>query len=472
MTQVDAVVVGAGPNGLAAAIRLAQAGCAVLLVEGKDTLGGGMRTLEVTEPGYRHDICSAIHPLGLASPFLQQLPLADYGLEWIHPQAPVAHPLDGGRAAIIEHDFDATAETLGPDGAAYRRLMAPFAHHYDRLLADFHGPLRLPPYPLMMARFGVVAPLPAVTLARLAFRGEEARAAFAGIAAHSTQPLERMATGAAGLLLGAAAHAGGWPLAKGGSQTISDALAAHFVELGGTIQTGWMVTDIAELPPAEMVLFNVIPRDLLTIMGDRLPARYRRQLENFRHGPGVFKIDYALSEPVPWANPAVARAGTVHLGGTLAEVADSERQMWNGTPPERPYVLVAQQSLFDATRAPEGRHTLWAYCHVPHGCTVDMTQAIEDQIERFAPGFRDCVIARATRDPAQMEAYNPNYIGGDVGGGVLDLPQIFTRPAVRPSPYSTPVDGVYLCSSSTPPGGGVHGMCGFYAAEAALRHHA
>ncbi|MGF1506816.1 MAG: phytoene desaturase family protein [Anaerolineae bacterium] len=350
--------------------------------------------------------------------------------------------------------------------------MAPFAHHYDRLLADFHGPLRLPPYPLMMARFGVVAPLPAVTLARLAFRGEEARAAFAGIAAHSTQPLERMATGAAGLLLGAAAHAGGWPLAKGGSQTISDALAAHFVELGGTIQTGWMVTDIAELPPAEMVLFNVIPRDLLTIMGDRLPARYRRQLENFRHGPGVFKIDYALSEPVPWANPAVARAGTVHLGGTLAEVADSERQMWNGTPPERPYVLVAQQSLFDATRAPEGRHTLWAYCHVPHGCTVDMTQAIEDQIERFAPGFRDCVIARATRDPAQMEAYNPNYIGGDVGGGVLDLPQIFTRPAVRPSPYSTPVDGVYLCSSSTPPGGGVHGMCGFYAAEAALRHHA
>ncbi len=467
--RYDAVIVGAGPNGLAAAITLARAGRSVLVIEGKETVGGGTRSCELTLPGFVHDICSAIHPLGVASPFFRDLPLADYGLAWVFPPAALAHPLDDGTAILVERSVAATAAQLGPDAGAYRRLLGALAADWRHVLAEMLGPLRFPRHPLSMVRFGLPALLPAASLARTLFRGERARALFAGMAAHAMLPLTWPGTAAFGLMLGALAHAVGWPMARGGSQAIADALAAHLRRLGGEIVTGRPITAISDLPPAAAVLFDVTPRQLEQIAGGRLPDAYRRKLRGYRYGPGVFKVDYALDGPAPWRAAACLQAGTVHIGGTLDEIAVAEAAIWRGEHPERPYVLFVQQTPFDPTRAPVGQHTAWAYCHVPHGSTMDMTARIEAQIERFAPGFRDRILARSTRHAAAMEAYNPNYIGGDINGGVQDLRQLFTRPVARLDPYTTPVKGLYLCSSSTPPGGGVHGMCGYWAAQSALR---
>ncbi len=465
----DAIVVGSGPNGLAAAITLARAGRAVLVIEGRDTVGGGMRTAELTLPGFRHDICSAVHPLGVASPFFRSLPLEEHGLRWIQPDAPLAHPLDHGQAIVLERSIDATAAYLGRDGAAWRRLIEPLAEQWEGILADLLGPLRAPRHPLPFARFGAGAILPAAVLARTWFRGPRARALFAGLASHSIMPLGKPVTAAYGLMLGLLAHGVGWPMPAGGSQSIADALASYLRSLGGEIQTGCWVQSLAELPPASAYLFDITPRDLLRIAGDALPAGYRRSLSRYRYGPGVFKLDYALDGPIPWRNPAVGRGGTVHVGGTLAEIVASEQDAWQGRHAERPYALVVQPSLFDPSRAPAGQHTAWAYCHVPNGSTVDMSAAIEGQIERFAPGFRDRILARRAMNAAQLEQYNPNYVGGDINSGVQDLFQHFTRPAVRISPYTTPNPRIFLCSSATPPGGGVHGMCGYWAGQAALR---
>jgi phytoene dehydrogenase-like protein len=465
----DAVVVGAGPNGLAAAITLARAGCSVLLIEARETIGGGTRTAELTLPRFVHDICSAIHPLGVGSPFFRGLPLDQFGLEWVFPSAELAHPLDNGPAVVIERSVQTTAQHLSTDARAYRTILGPLVSQHDRILREFLGPLRLPRYPLTLAHFGLLALWPASTLAKLAFRNERTRAVFAGMAAHSIMPLEWPTTAAFGLMLTILAHAVGWPMARGGSQKITNALAAYLGSLGGKIETGRTVQTLDELPTARATLLDITPRQLIRIAGERLPSGYRRALERYRYGPGVCKIDYALDGPIPWRDPECCRAATVHLGGTLAEIAVGERAIWRGEHPEKPFVLLAQHTLFDPSRAPTGKHTAWAYCHVPHGSTVDMTAQIEAQIERFAPGFRELVLARHVRTAQQYERYNPNYIGGDINGGVQDLTQLFTRPVARLVPYSTPLKGIYLCSSSTPPGGGVHGMCGFFAAQAALR---
>jgi phytoene dehydrogenase-like protein len=465
----DAVIVGAGPNGLAAAITLARAGRSVLLLEAKETIGGGTRSAELTLPGFVHDICSALHPLGVASPFFRDLPLARYGLEWIFPPATLAHPLDDGTAVLVQGTVEQTAANLGPDAAAYRRLMGPLVAGWQGLLDDILGPLRLPSHPVRMARFGLVGLLPAATLARTAFRGERARAVLAGMASHAMMPLTAPATAAFGLVLALVAHAIGWPMARGGSQRIADALGAHLRSLGGEIVTGHPVRSWADLPRARAILFDTSPRQFVQIAGEQLPAGYRRALSRFRYGPGVFKADYALDGPIPWQAEECLSAGTVHVGGTLEEIVAAEAAPWRGEHPQRPFVLVAQQSLFDTARAPEGKHTVWAYCHVPHDSNEDMTARLEAQLERFAPGFRDRILARHTVTAAGMEAYNPNYVGGDINAGVQDLRQLFTRPVARPDPYTAPAQGLYLCSSSTPPGGGVHGLCGYYAAQAALR---
>lgn len=466
----DAVIVGAGPNGLAAAITLARAGKSVLVLEAKETIGGGTRSAELTLPGFVHDICSALHPLGVASPFFRDLPLADYGLEWVFPPASLAHPLDDDSAVLVEGSVAATAANLGPDAARYRRLMGPLVAGWQGLLGDVLGPLRIPRHPMLMARFGLAALLPAATLARVAYRGDRARAVLAGMASHAMLPLSTPVTAAFGLVLGLVAHAVGWPMARGGSQRIADALGAHLRSLRGEIITDHPVRSRADLPDARAILFDTSPRQLVQVVGNELPGGYRQALSRFRYGPGVFKADYALDAPIPWRAEECLRAGTVHLGGTLEELAAAEAAVWRGEHPERPFVLVAQQSLFDPARAPQGRHTVWAYCHVPHGSTEDVTGRLEAQIERFAPGFRDRILARHTCTAADMEAYNPNYIGGDINAGVQDLRQLFTRPVARLNPYTTPVQGLYLCSSSTPPGGGVHGLCGYYAARTALRH--
>jgi phytoene dehydrogenase-like protein len=416
-----------------------------------------------------HDICSAIHPLGMGSPFFKSLPLNEYGLEWIQPTLPLAHPFDDGTAAVLERSVAATGQRLGPDDAAYRRLMAPLVADWDKLAGQILGPLRFPRHPLALARFGLRAVRPARNLAESLFSGEQARALFGGMAAHAIMPLEQPLTAAFGLVLGSLGHAVGWPLPRGGSQQIAQALGQHLQSLGGEIVTGSPVTSIDQLPPARAILLDVSPRQLVHLAGDHLPAGYLRRLAGYRYGPGVFKVDLALDGPIPWQAAVCAQAGTVHVGGTLAEIAAAERAIWQGAHPERPFVLVAQQSLFDLTRAPAGKHTVWAYCHVPHGSTVDMTAPIEAQIERFAPGFRDSILARHTLSTAALEQYNPNYIGGDINGGIQDWRQLFTRPVFRLSPYSTPDQRLFLCSASTPPGGGVHGMCGYFAAQAALR---
>lgn len=466
----DAVVVGSGPNGLAAAITMARAGRSVVVFEGQATIGGGMRSAELTLPGFVHDVCSTIQGTSVASPFFRELDLAGHGVELVHPDAPLAHPLDDGRVAVLERSVSATAAGLGDDGRAYRQLVGPLVQEADRIIALVLGPmLRLPAHPIAAARFGLPAIRSAVGLARGRFGDEPARALLTGLSAHSMVALGRPTTAAFGLVLGMIAHAYGWPLVRGGTQLLADALAAELRSLGGTIVTGRWIASLDELPPARAILFDTTPRALVSIAGDRVRGRYRRRLAGFRYGPGAFKVDWALDGPIPWRAPGIARAGTVHLGGTMDEIVAAEGEVAHGRHPERPFVLLVQGSLFDETRAPAGRQTGWAYCHVPNGSRVDMTDRIEAQVERFAPGFRDRILARATSGPMDLEAYDPNYVGGDINGGIGDLRQLITRPVARLDPYSTPARGVYLCSSSTPPGGGVHGMSGFFAARSALR---
>ncbi len=470
VSDYDAVVIGSGPNGLAAAVTVAQAGRSVLVLEGRETIGGGTRSAELTLPGFVHDVCSAVHPMAACSPFFGTLPLGEHGLELIHPAAPLAHPLADGRAVVLERSLDATATALGTDRDAYQRLIGRTVEDWGRLVPAILGPLlRAPRHPVALTRFGLPALRSAAGLATTAFSGEPARALFAGAAAHSILPLERMGSASFGLVMLALAHVRGWPIARGGSQRIADALASYLRTLGGEIQTGVPVPSLAALPKSGMVFCDVGPRQLVALAGSRLPARYRRALTRYRYGPGVFKLDYALDGPVPWQAPDCARAATVHLGGTLAEIAAAERAPWQGRHAEHPFVIVAQPSMFDGARAPRDKHTLWAYCHVPNGSTFDMTVRVEGQLERFAPGFSDQVLARSVTMPADFERGNPNLVGGDIMGGVADVRQLLARPTARPVPYATPLDGVYLCSASTPPGGSVHGMCGHLAARAALK---
>ncbi|HWE97705.1 MAG TPA: NAD(P)/FAD-dependent oxidoreductase [Tepidisphaeraceae bacterium] len=465
----DAAVIGSGPNGLSAAIVLARAGRKVLVREQAKTVGGSCRSAEITLPGFTHDICSTVQALAQVSPFLRSLPLAEHGLELVSPPAAYAHPLDDGTAAVAYPSLSDTARTLGPDGAAWEKRLGPLVDAWEKLVPDLLAPLGIPKHPLLMAGFGLWGLRSARRLAESWFAGPHARALFAGVSAHSILPLEWSATAAMGLVLAVSAHAVGWPFARGGSQKLSDALASYFRSLGGTIETGAPVENIDELSGAKAILCDLTPRQFIRMAGHRLPAGYRKRLEKFRYGPGVWKVDWALSDPIPWKAAACAQAGTIHLGGTFDEIADAERAPWEGRSAERPYVLLTQPTLFDPSRAPAGKHVAWAYCHVPHGSTFDMTDRIEAQVERFAPGFRDRIIGRNVMSPAALASYNPNLVGGDITGGANLLSQLFTRPVARINPYSTPVTGLYLCSASTPPGGGVHGMCGYWAAQSALR---
>ena len=467
--QYDAVVVGSGPNGLAAAVTMAQAGCSVLVLEANATIGGGARSAALTLPGFVHDVCSAVHPLAAGSPFFKTLPLDRFGLSWIQPEIPLAHPFDDGSTVCLHRAVENTADSLGADRNAYRRLMKPLARDWEKLAEEFLQPmLHLPRHPFALARFGIPALCPARFLTKTIFRSEPARALFAGIAAHSFLPLAAPVSSAFALVLGTAGHAVGWPIPRGGSQSIANALAGYLRELGGVIETNKRIESLSDLPYSGVRLFDTSAWQFARIARDRLPARYHTRLEKFRHAPGIFKIDYALSAPVPWKAEACGRAGTIHLGGTLDEICEAERTIAYGKIPERPFVLLAQQSLFDETRAPRGQHTLWAYCHAPFGCDVDLSEHIESQIERFAPGFHDCVLARHKMGPSELERSNLNLTGGDISGGATNLWQLLARPTFSPTPYRTPLPGIYICSSSTPPGGGVHGMCGYHAARAAI----
>ena len=464
--MTDAVIVGSGPNGLAAAIALAQRGLRVQVHEANETIGGGCRTAELTLPGFHHDTCSAVHPLGAASPFFSSL---DLGVEWIHPGAPIAHPLDDGTAVIVERSVDDTAAQLGPDSAAWRRIVGSVARDWDALVPLLTGPaLHLPRHPLAELRFGALAVLPIAVLAQRFFHGPRARAVLAGCAAHSFLPLTAPLTAAFGLTLAASAHAVGWPMPRGGSGSLADALVTKLRSLGGEVVTGSRVGSMADVGDARAYLFDTSPRDLERIAGDRLPERYRQALRRYRYGPGVFKVDYALDGPVPWRDPAVARAGTVHVGGSFDDIREGEAEIARGRHADRPFVLVAQPSAFDPSRAPAGKHVLWAYCHVPNGSTEDMTARIEAQIERFAPGFHDRILARHVMDTAEVERRNANFVGGDISCGAHSGLQFLARPALRLDPYATPDRSIYLCSAATPPGGGVHGMCGVHGARSAL----
>jgi phytoene dehydrogenase-like protein len=465
----DAIIVGSGPNGLSAAINLARTGRSVMVFEAAATPGGGTRTEELTLPGFLHDVCSAIHPLGQASPFFRTLPLKEHGLSWIHPPLALAHPFDDGSAATLSCSIAESATTLGPDADAYQALMQPFVDDAEKLIQGALGPLTLPRHPLLMARFGLTAGQSALGFARRHFQGERARAIFGSMAAHAMLPLESPPTATYGVMLAVLAHAVGWPMAAGGSKRITDALVSILHSLGGEIAINSPVESIEQLPSSRAIVFDVTPHQLLEIAGNRFPASYRRQLAHFRYGPGVFKVDLALDGPIPWRAEECALAGTVHLGGTLDEVAWAEGEVFRGRHPERPFVLLAQQSRFDASRAPAGKQTVWAYCHVPNGSTIDMTARIEAQIERFAPGFRERILARHVMSPGDLQRYNANYVGGDINGGLQNLRQLFSRPALRLNPYTTPDPTIFIGSSSTPPGGGVHGLSGYFASQSVIR---
>jgi phytoene dehydrogenase-like protein len=469
MAAYDAVIVGAGPNGLAAAIVLARAGLSTLILEANDTIGGGARSAEVTLPGFIHDICSAIHPMSVVSPFMRTLPLAEHGLEWRYPPAAIAHPFDDGTAATLEQSLETTAQHLGIDRDAYRRFMGPFARHAMELFDEILRPIRLVPrHPLLLARFGLAGLRSAESIAQR-FRTTHARGLFAGCAAHSFLPLDQAGSASFGIALALAGHAVGWPCARGGTFAIIKAMADYYRSLGGEIRTAHRVASMDDVPASRAVIFDVTPRQLAAIAERDLPPSYVRRLRHFRYGPGVFKVDWALDGPIPWRAEECTRSATVHVGGTLEEIAQHESAIWRGVATPKPFVLVAQQSLFDDTRAPAGKHTGWAYCHVPSGSAEDMTAAIESQIERFAPGFRDRILARRTMNSAQYESYNANVIGGDIGGGANNLAQFVTRPFPSLDPYATPNRRIFIGSSSTPPGAGVHGMCGYWAARSALK---
>ena len=470
--EYDAVVIGSGPNGLAAAVRLAQEGQSVVVLERHDEPGGGTRTAELTLPGYHHDVCSAIHPMGLASPFLSSLPLEKFGLEWIHPEIPLAHPLDHGEAVMLHRSIEETAAQFDPaTRGTYRKLFTPFVEQAQELLQDLLAAPRMPKNPVLAGRFGLKSFPAALDAARAWFPDEKARALLAGNAAHSILPLDRpIATNAIGLILMLVGHAHGWPVARAGSQRITKALIGHLESIGGKVETGRQVSTIKELPKASAYVFDTSPSAMAEIAGDRLPTGFSKRLRKYRHGAGIFKIDYALSEAVPWVNSGCRKAGTVHVGGTIDEIAQSEREMWEGIHSGRPFVLAAQQSVCDDSRAPKGNHTFWAYCHVPKESTVNMTEVIEGQLERFAPGFKDCVLERHTMNCADYQSYNPNFIGGDIIGGVSDWRQGVSRPVARMRPHTTPAKDIFICSASTPPGAGVHGMGGYWAAEEVLRH--
>ncbi len=464
-----AIVVGSGPNGLSAAVALARAGVRVTLLEAATTIGGGTRTESLTLPGFLHDTGSAVYPLGIASPFFRSLPLQEHGLQWIEPDVPLAHPLENGDAVGLLHDLNATAEILGEDGPAWRKLVQPMVDAWPALVCDTLSPLlRWPAHPLVLARFGLSALQPATHTATSLFKTKRAQALFAGLAGHANVPLHFAASAGPALVLGAAAHATGWPVAQGGAQSIANALASLLRELGGQVETGHNVTSLRDLPQADAVLLDVTPRQFLRLAGESLPAAKRKPYEKFKTSPGICKVDWALSCAIPWTAELCRRAGTVHLGASLEEIRASEQDAWDGRESERPYILLAQQSLFDSTRAPAGQHSAWAYCHVPNGSPSDFTKRIEAQIERFAPGFGATVLARSTHTAPQMEDWNANLLGGDVSGGAMTLSQIIRRPTLPP--YVTPLPGVFLCSSSTPPGGGVHGMCGYLAAVVAAKH--
>jgi phytoene dehydrogenase-like protein len=462
----DAVVIGSGPNGLSAAITMAQHGKSVAVFEAQDRIGGGARSMELTLPGFVHDLCSAVYPLGIGSPFFRTLPLARYGLEWIQPPAALAHPFDDGTAITLERSVEATASQLGIDSESYHKLMGPLVASWNGLDVDLLGPLRLPRRPWRLARFGVSAIQPARRFAERRFRGERARGLFAGVAAHSMLSLEHWGSSAFGLVLAVAGHSVGWPIARGGAQKVAEALAAYLVSLGGEIIANRPVPTLGDVPSCRAIFCDLTPRQLLQFAGERLAEPYRKKLRRYRYGMAAFKMDWALSAPVPWKAGECARAATVHLGGTLEEIAISERAAWRGEHVEKPLVLVAQPSLFDPSRAPAGKHTLWSYCHVPNGSSFNMAEQIEKQIERFAPGFRDLVLGRSITPPLELEKRNPNLVGGDINGGAADLSQLFFRPTVKT--YATSLRGLYICSASTPPGGGVHGMCGHFAARRAL----
>ena len=465
--EFDAVIVGSGPNGLAAAITMQQAGLRVLLIEGKEEIGGGLRTAELTLPGFKHDVCSAVHPMAVASPFFQSLPLAAQGLEFIQPGFAAAHPFDDGSAAILSRSLALTAQSLGADEQVYLDLVGPLTENWDKLVADILSPFTFPSHPLLMARFGFQALRSAETISRK-FSTKKAKGLWAGMTAHAIQPLSNLTTSAIGMVLSAVGHVHGWPIPKGGSSSVAAALSTYFISLGGKIQTGFMVKTLDELPTAHAVLLDVTPRQLLEIAGDKLSWLYQRQLRNYNYGMGVFKVDWALSDPIPFTAKETRQAGTVHIGNTFGEIAHGEKLSSANIHPEKPFVLLAQPSVFDASRAPAGKHTAWAYCHVPNGSYKDMTAAIENQVERFAPGFKDVILDKHVMNTRQIEAYNPNYIGGDINGGIINLKQLYTRPALRISPYRSSAKGLYICSSSTPPGGGVHGMCGYHGARQAL----
>ncbi len=468
-TKYDAIVVGSGPNGLAAAITLQRSGLAVLLIEGKEALGGGVRSAELTLPGFIHDVCSAVHPLGEDSPVFKQLHLEQFGLEFLKPGYAVAHPFDDGSAVAIQSSIETTAAQFGKDSDNYKRIFSPLAKEWPSIRSAFLGPLHASGYSNTKAKFAYYALSSGSHFAKQHFHTNEARSLFAGMAAHSILPLNKLASSSIALVLNTVAHINGWPLPKGGAQQITNTLAACFKKMGGEIQAGNMVTSLKQLPSSKVVLLDVTPAQLLSIAGDHFSSLYKWQLGRYKYGAGVFKIDWALSQPVPFANVKCRSAATIHIGGTMQEIYNSEELVSKNKHADKPFVLFVQPGVVDSSRAPQGKHTAWAYCHVPNGSAIDMTDAIEKQVERFAPGFRDCILARRVMNTGDMEAYNPNYIGGDINGGAATISQLFTRPVLRLSPYRTTAKGVYVCSSSTPPGGGVHGICGYYAARRALK---